>query len=152
VIHHWCSVLSVKKEQTNKQQQQQKNGQGLSNFVKPNHQKSVLSKEVVHSIIVAHIEMFLSFFESPTHVNLPCTVHVLKTSCGTGISRYIPNDRNLWEMVSQIDEDASHFMLEQLKMDPGNLMIGFDGVMALGKHATLYTFSKGSMSLFLTIR
>jgi hypothetical protein len=124
----------------------------MRSFVRPAHEKSVMSSDKAHEIIVAHIEMYLSYFDSPTRVYSPYSIHALQKSSGTGIRKHIPNERQVWDMVSQIDHDASEFMLNRLKMEPGNLTIGFDGVTALGKHATLYTFSKGAISLFVTIR
>lgn len=124
----------------------------MRSFVRPAHEKSVMSSEKGHEIIVANLEMYLSYFDAPTRVYSPFSINALQKSSGTGIRKHIPNERQVWDMVSKIDHDASEFMLNRLKMEPGNLTIGFDGVTALGKHATLYTFSKGAISLFITIR
>lgn len=124
----------------------------ISAFVRPNFLKSSLSPDKGHAIIMAQIEMFLCFFDSPVRVRSPASVHALMTACGTGITRYIPKEHKVWDFVKTIDSEAQAYMVERLMMEPGNLTIGFDGVTALGKAATLYTFSKGAISLFLTIR
>ena len=49
-------------------------------YVRPNFLKSSLSPDKGHAIIVAQIEMFLCFFDSPVGVNLPVSVHALLTS------------------------------------------------------------------------
>ena len=127
-------------------------GGGMWNFVKPNFQKSVLSGDKGNEIITAYIEMFLSFFDSPVRVISSQCAHALQTACGSGIMKFIPTENKVWDIVKMIDKESHGFMEERLKMEPGNLTIGFDGVTALGKHATLYTLSKGFISLFLTIR
>jgi hypothetical protein len=127
-------------------------GGSMWNFVKPNFLKTVLSGEKGLEIITANVEMHLSFYDSPVRVNSPSCVHLLQTAAGTGIMRYIPKDDKVWDLVRMIDQENQEFMEERLKMEPGNLTIGFDGVTALGKHAVLYTFTKGFVSLFLTIR
>ena len=92
-------------------------------------------------------------FDSPMHVNSLPSLHQLQVSCGSGMLKYIPTDQKVWwYIVESIDRDNQLYMEERLKMEPGNLTVGFDGVTALGKHATLYTLSKGAISLFLTIR
>jgi hypothetical protein len=123
----------------------------MSKFIQPNHLRSTLSELIGNQIIRSHIEMHLCYFDSPCRVYSAPSVHALQTSSGTGVLQYIPSEGQVWTMVAMIDEDVSSFMLSRLKMEPGNLTIGFDGVTALGKHATLYTFSKGVISLFLTI-
>ena len=124
----------------------------IRQFTRPNHIKSTLSPTQGQAVIQANIEMFLSFFDSPTRVNSPACVHAMITASGTGLQKFIPSDLQVWSIVKSIDEEAQEYMETRLKMEPGNLTIGFDGVTALGKHATLYTLSKGSISLFLTIR
>ena len=124
----------------------------MKKFTQPNFMKSALASDKGMAIIVASIEMFLCFFDSPVRVNSLPSLHQLQTSCGSGILKYIPTDQKVWDIVESIDRDNQLYMEERLKMEPGNLTVGFDGVTALGKHATLYTLSKGAISLFLTIR
>lgn len=124
----------------------------MRQFTRPNHIKSSLPPAQGHAVIMANIEMFLGFFESPTRVNHPGCVQAMVTASGTGLQKFIPSDQQVWNMVKHIDEETQEYMENRLKMEPGNLTIGFDGVTALGKHATLYTLSKGTISLFLTIR
>jgi hypothetical protein len=124
----------------------------MRQFTRPNHMKSSLAPEQGRAVILAHVEMFLSFFDSPTRVNSPACVNAMLTASGTGLQKYIPSDQQVWDIVKHIDSETQQYMEDRLKMEPGNITIGFDGVTALGKHAILYTFSKGSISLFLTIR
>lgn len=126
--------------------------ESMAKFIQPNCQKSVLDRDVARRIIASHIEMFLSFFDSPVRVLSPFTLKALTASCGSGIRQHIPTKHEVWKIVEEIDKNTSEFMVNRLKLEPGNLTVGFDGVTAIGRHATLYTFSKGVISLFLTIR
>lgn len=124
----------------------------IMKFAAPNYQKSVLDESVAKRIIIANVEMFLSFFDSPVWVKSPFCVDAMRASCGSGIMKFIPSNYEVWKIVKDIDKSSTDYMFNRLKLEPGNLTMGFDGVTALGTYATLYTFSKGSMSLFLTIR
>ena len=130
---------------------QKRPGAILTHF-RPNHQKTNLSWEVGRSIIRAKIEEHLSYFDSPLRVLRPYSINAMVSAAGTGIRKHVPSEKTVWDIVTDIDVHASDYMLALLQREPGNVTIGFDGVTALGKHAILYTFSKGKISLFLTIR
>lgn len=124
----------------------------MASFVKPNYLKSTLDPTFAEKCIRAKIEELLSFFDSPVRVNSPISVSTLQVMLGSGINKYVPSDVKVWDIVANIDRECFDVIVGMMKLDGGQMTVGFDGVTALGRHATLYTVSKGSVTLFLTIR
>ena len=121
----------------------------MQKYSRPNHQRSFLPDIRGYWIIQCRIEELLSYFDSPVRVRSRYSKQSLLASCGTGIKKFIPSTQK--ELVKVIDDEAFEHMVTMLELQPGNLTVGFDGVTALGKHVTLYTFSKGIKSLFVTL-
>jgi hypothetical protein len=91
-----------------------------------------MSKETAENIITGNVEQTaLARFEHPARV---CDPNVLPNTfvaySGSGILKFIPDPDTIFDRyVVKIDADIEKYMTEYLRMDPGNILVAFDGVL-----------------------
>jgi hypothetical protein len=113
--------------------------------------KSSLAPEQVCAVILSHVERCFWVFWQSNPCQLTCLGSCYIHRKWTGLQKYIPSDKQVWDVAKCVNNETQQDMEDCLTMELGNVSIGFDGVTVLGKHAILYTFSKGAISLFPTI-
>jgi hypothetical protein len=120
--------------------------------VRPNIERSSLTRETAERIIMAQVEASLKRFEPPARICDPFVQTALASACGKGILPHIPSAPLVMSRyVRQIDESTEKYLNDTLNRMPGNITVAFDGVTVNGHSNILYTCSKGECQNLFSI-
>lgn len=87
------------------------------------------------------------YFDSFVHADKSFSTSILQSMLGSSIKGVLLNIK-IWGIFASINEYCFDAIIGTLKLEIGQMIVNFDGVIVLGCHTTLCTTSKGMIILF----
>ena len=110
-----------------------------------------LTRARAENIIKSRIESIVARYEPLDAVFCPFNISsmIVSNPC---IGQYIPRNASsvMKDYVRPIDDDTKRQLIDCMRKQPGLLSVSFDGVTANGKSKTLFTVTRGCVSMFYT--